>query len=130
MKLLAFIGTLALALLQPMDVERALGTWRSAEKFEGESRLSFSFRQRGKDITGWAVMLGQYRKGDNRVTLALTFQGAAWEKDRFRFETMLPEDEGTIGWELRVTGANQATLVAVTENGVPFDEPMSWPMTK
>jgi hypothetical protein len=129
-KLPALIGLLAVALLQPVNVERALGTWRSVEQFEGESRLSFSFRQRGKDITGWAVMLGQHRKGDNRVTLALTFQGAAWEKDHFRFETMLPEDEGTIGWELRVSGANRATLVALSEDGVPFDEPLMWPMTK
>lgn len=115
---------------QPPTVEGALGTWRSAEQFEGESRLSFSFRRRGADITGWAVLLGQHRKGDNRATLALTFQGVTWNKDRLTFETMLPEDEGTIGWELRVTGPNRATLVAVSEDGVPFDEAMTWPMTK
>ena len=64
------------------------------------------------------------------MTLALTFQGVTWNKDRLAFETMLPEDEGTIGWELRVTGPNRATLVAVSEDGVPFDEALTWPMTK
>jgi hypothetical protein len=115
---------------QPPDAEHALGRWRSVEQFEGESRLAFAFQRRGNDITGWAVLLAQHRKGDNRVTLALTFHGVVWEKDRLKFETMLPEDEGTIGWELRPTGPNRATLVAITENGVPFDEALSWPMTK
>jgi hypothetical protein len=115
---------------QPATVEGALGTWRSVEQFEGESRLSFSFRRRGTDITGWAVLLGQRRKSDNRATLLVTFQGVTWNKDRLTFETMLPEDGGTIGWELRVTGSNRATLVAVAEDGVPFDEAMTWPMTK
>ena len=102
-------GDASVLAAQPSTVDAALGTWRSAEQFEGESRLSFSFRQRGADITGWAVLLGQHRKGDNRATLALTFHGVKWDKDRLRFETMLPEDEGTIGWELRVTAPNRAT---------------------
>jgi hypothetical protein len=117
-------------LLQTSGVEHALGTWRSAEQFEGESRLSFAFRRQGTEITGWAVLLGQHRKGDNRATLALTFHSVVWDKDRLKFETQLPEDEGTIGWELRVTDANRATLVATTENGAPFDEPLTWEMRR
>ena len=75
-------------------------------------------------------MLGQHRKGDHRTVLALTFHSVSWADNRFKFETMLPEDGGTIGWELRVTGPNQATLVATTENGRPYDEPLTWPMKK
>ena len=116
--------------LQPADVDRAVGTWRSTEQFEGESRFSFAFRQDGKNIVGWAVLLGQHRKADHRATLALTFQNVVWEKDRFKFETFLPEDEGTIGWELRVTAPTRATLVALSENGAPYQEPLTWEMTK
>jgi hypothetical protein len=127
------IVALALVLggvMQGPDVERALGTWRSVEQFDGESRLAFAFRQKGSEIAGWAVMLGQHRKGDNRATLALTFHSVVWDKDRLKFETLLPEDEGTIGWELRVTARDRATLVATTEDGVPFDEPLTWEMRK
>ena len=115
---------------QAADLAGALGKWRSTEQFEGESRLSISFRQERAEIVGWAVMLGQYRKGDHRATLALTFHGVRWEKGRLRFETMLPEDEGTIGWEFHVTGQNPAILNARTEDGAPIPDAPSWEMTK
>jgi hypothetical protein len=115
---------------QAADLAGALGKWRSTEQFEGESRLSFAFRQDRAEIVGWAVMLGQHRKGDHRATLALTFHGVSWEKGRLRFETMLPEDEGTIGWELQVTGQNRAVLRAVTEDGAPIPDAPSWEMTR
>lgn len=115
---------------QPTDISSALGRWRSAEQFEGESRLSFAFRQERAEIVGWAILLGQHRKGDNRATLALTFHNVVWEKGRLRFETMLPEDEGTIGWELQPTAQNRAVLRAVTEDGVPIQDDLSWEMTR
>jgi hypothetical protein len=48
--------------VQPANLERALGTWHSTEQFEGEPRVQFAFRQRGNEIVGWVVMLGQQRK--------------------------------------------------------------------
>ena len=115
---------------QTADVSSALGKWRSAEQFEGESRLSFAFRQDRAEIVGWAILLGQHRKGDHRATLALTFHSVAWDKGRLRFETMLPEDEGTIGWELQPTAQNRAILRAVTEDGMPIQDDLSWEMTR
>jgi hypothetical protein len=115
---------------QAVELQQALGKWRSAEQFEGESRLSFAFRQQGSEIIGWAVLLGQHRKGDNRATLGLTFHSVKWEKDRLRFETILPEDEGTIGWELHVTAQNRAVLRAVTENGTAMPDELSWQMAR
>ena len=115
---------------QTFTIDNALGKWRSVEQFEGEPRLSFAFKQDSSGISGWAVMLGQTRKGDNRATLALTFYGAKWDKDRLRFETMLPEDGGTIGWELLPTGANSAKLSALTEDGKPMDEQLTWDMER
>ena len=116
---------------QTLTVENAIGKWRSVEQFEGEPRFSFAFKHDSSGISGWAVLLGQTRKGDNRATLALTFYGAKWDKDRLRFETMLPEDEGTIGWELRPVDATHAKLVSLTINGVPLDDDdLAWDMVR
>jgi hypothetical protein len=121
----------ALESAQTLAVETAIGRWRSVEQFEGEPRFSFAFKQDSSGISGWAVLLGQTRKGDNRATLALTFYGAKWDKDRLRFETMLPEDEGTIGWELRPVDATRAKLVSLTVNGVPLeDDDLAWDMVR
>jgi hypothetical protein len=121
----------ALESAQTLTVETAIGRWRSVEQFEGEPRFSFAFKQDSSGISGWAVLLGQTRKGDNRATLALTFYGAKWDKDRLRFETVLPEDEGTIGWELRPVDATRATLVSLTVNGVPLDDDdLAWDMVR
>lgn len=121
----------ALESAQPLTVDNAIGRWRSVEQFEGEPRFSFAFKQDASGISGWAVLLGQTRKGDNRATLALTFYGGKWDKDRLRFETPLPEDEGTIGWELRPVNATHARLVSLTVNGVPLDDnDLAWDMVK
>jgi hypothetical protein len=116
---------------QTLTVDHAIGKWRSVEQFEGESRLAFAFKQDSSGISGWAVMLGQTRRGDNRATLALTFYGAKWDKDRIRFDTILPEDGGTIGWELRPVDAAHAKLVSLTVNGVPLDDDdLAWDMVR
>jgi hypothetical protein len=121
----------ALESAQTLTVDNAIGRWRSVEQFEGEPRFSFAFKQDSSGISGWAVLLGQTRKGDNRATLALTFYGAKWDKDRLRFETPLPEDEGTIGWELRPVDATHAKLVSLTVNGVPLDDDdLAWDMVR
>ena len=121
----------ALESAQPLTVDNAIGRWRSVEQFEGEPRFSFAFKQDAAGISGWAVLLGQTRKGDNRATLALTFYGAKWDNDRLRFETPLPEDEGTIGWELRPVDATRARLVSLTVNGVPLDDDdLAWDMVR
>ena len=123
-------GLAAVKAAQTFTVENAIGRWRSVEQFEGEPRYSIAFKQDANGISGWAVLLGQTRKGDNRATLALTFYGAKWDKDRLRFETMLPEDGGTIGWELRPTGSNSARLAALTEDGEPLDDDLNWEMIR
>ena len=121
----------ALESAQTLTVDNAIGRWRSVEQFEGEPRFSFAFKQDASGISGWAVLLGQTRKGDNRATLALTFYGAKWDNDRLRFETPLPEDEGTIGWELRPVDATRARLVSLTVNGVPLDDDdLAWDMVR
>lgn len=43
---LGLTGTSHARAARASTLETALGTWRSAEQFEGESRLSFSCRQR------------------------------------------------------------------------------------
>ena len=44
---------------------------------------------------------------------------------------MLPEDEGTIGWELRPVDATRAKLVSLTVNGVPLDDDdLAWDMVR
>lgn len=123
-------GLAARMVAQTFTVEHAIGRWRSVEQFEGEPRYSIAFKQDANGISGWAVLLGQTRKGDNRATLALTFYGAKWDADRLRFETMLPEDGGTIGWELRPTGSNSARLSALTEDGEPLGDDLSWDMVR
>ena len=124
-------GFTSITATQTFTVDNAIGTWRSVEQFEGEPRLSFAFKQESSGIAGWAVMLGQTRKGDNRATLLLTFYGAKWDKDRLRFETMLPEDGGTIGWELRPVDTKHAKLVSLTVNGVPLDDDdLAWDMVR
>jgi hypothetical protein len=62
--------------------------------------------------------------------LGLSFSEATWDGRSVHFSTILPEDEGTIGWELRVLTSSTAMLSALTENGQPIqDEPM-WEMTR
>lgn len=89
----------AAAVQEPVTVERALGKWRSADLFEGEPRVSMAFRQQGQAIDG------------------LSFGQISWNGQAFRFSTILPDDEGTIGWEFQVSSPTKALLVAVTENG-------------
>ena len=112
------------------NLSRALGKWNSAEQFEGEPRISVSFRSSGSSIEGWAVLLGQHRRNDDRATLALSFTNATWDGRSIRFSTILPEDEGTLGWELQPTTATTAVLSALTDNGQPMPEPLNWVMTK
>lgn len=114
----------------PPGVDRALGRWHSTERFEGEPRITVAFQRKDGGLEGWAILLGQKRKIDNRATLGLSFMGATWDGERVRFSTMLPEDEGTIGWELRVTSPTTAVLAALTEDGVPIDDDLKWDMTR
>jgi len=115
---------------QIVDLNRALGKWNSTERFEGEPRISVSFRSNGPSIEGWAVLLGQHRKNDDRATLGLSFTNATWNGHGFQFSTILPEDEGTLGWELRVTTATTAVLTALTENGQPIQDQLKWDMSR
>lgn len=89
-----------------------------------------AIRRKGAALHGRAVMLGQTRKADNRATLALSFSEVTWDGGRFLFETILPDDEGTVGWELRVATSTTAILKALTEDGKPFEEELKWDMRK
>jgi hypothetical protein len=115
---------------QVNEGDRAFGKWYSTERFENEPRISVSFRRGDRSIEGWALMLGQHRKDDDRATLGLSFTEATWDGQTFRFSTILPEDEGTIGWELRVTSPTTAVLKAITEDGQPIQDELKWDMTK
>ena len=83
-----------------------------------------------RSIQGWAVLLGQHRKADDRATLGLSFADATWTGQSVRFSTILPEDEGTIGWELRVVTPTSAVLTALTENGQPIQDDLMWEMVR
>lgn len=111
---------------QASDMERALGHWHSTEQFEGEPRLQFAFRRQANEVVGWVVMLGQQRKGNDRTVIALSFCDVRWDGDRVRFDAILPDDEGTIGWEMRPTGDGRGVLSATTENGASLPEPIVW----
>ena len=115
---------------QGADLSRALGRWNSTERFENEPRISVSFFSKGPAIEGWAVLLGQHRKNDDRATLGLSFANATWNGESFQFSTILPEDEGTIGWDLRVTTPTTAVLTALTEDGKPIQDELKWDMTR
>lgn len=111
---------------QPPSAESVIGRWYSVEQFEGEPRFSFGFTREGSDIVGWAVLLGQTRKQDNRATLAMTFHGAKWDAGRLTFETRLPEDGGKLVWRLVPADTKRATLTAITEDG----EELSWEIVR
>ena len=110
----------------PAGVQVTSGVWRSTEQFEGEPRISVAFRERGNEITGWAVFLGQHRKSDDRATLGLTFRSAERNGNTVTFETILPEDEGTIGWSFNATSQTSGTLRALTENGQRIPDDLVW----
>jgi hypothetical protein len=129
----AFFGTMSVWATpgrQAADADRALGKWHSIEQFEGEPRIAVSFRRGDRSIEGWALLLGQHRKGDDRATLRLSFTDATWTGQSIRFSTILPEDEGTIGWELRVVTPTTAVLTALTENGRPIQDELMWEMVR
>jgi hypothetical protein len=108
-----------------------LGRWYSTERFENEARISVGFRQLAdRTVQGWVVMLGQHRKSDDRATLGLSFSQAAVSDQTIRFETVLPEDEGTIGWELRILTPTTAVLRALTEDSAPIQDELRWDMTR
>ena len=113
-----------------IDLERALGKWHSTERFENEPRITVALRSTGSSLEGWAVLLGQHRKADDRATLGLSFSDATWVGPRFLFSTVLPEDEGTIGWELQVASPTTAVLRALTEDGQPIQDELKWDMTR
>jgi hypothetical protein len=115
---------------QTVDLNRVLGKWNSTERFENEPRISVTFRRNGPSIEGWAILLGQHRKNDDRATLGLSFTNATWDGQAFQFRTILPEDEGTLGWELRPTTPTTAVLTALTEDGQPIQEQLKWAMTR
>jgi hypothetical protein len=134
------VGTLILCLTTPILAAiptpqtpippGVLGTWHSTEQFENEPRISVAVRSHERGLEGWAVLLGQHRKTDDRATLGLSFSEAAWTGQSFRFSTILPEDEGTIGWELQVQTPTRAVLVAVSVNGQSMQDDLSWEMTR
>lgn len=134
------LGFVALALVigiaqwaaaaQRPDVAQAVGVWHSTERFRGESRVTVAFRKEGDGIVGWATMLGMQRKTDDDATLGFSFCDVRWTDHRFLFKTILPDDEGTTAWEMRLTSGDKATLRAVTENGIPIEGAPSWEMTR
>jgi hypothetical protein len=138
MRRVRFFGAMALAAMlsssmrtvteaaQTAGFEQALGSWHSTEQFDGEPRVQFAFRRQGNEVVGWVVMLGQNRKGNDRTVLALSFCDVRWDGDRVRFDSILPEDEGTIGWEMRPGADGRGVLAAISENGTPFPEPIVW----
>jgi hypothetical protein len=111
---------------QAPSAEGVLGRWYSVEQFEGEPRFSFGFTRKDGGIAGWAVLLGQTRKQDNRATLAMTFTEAKWDTGRLTFETVLPEDGGKLVWTLLPTAEKRAKITAVTEDG----EELSWELVR
>jgi len=111
---------------QASGMERALGKWHSTEQFEGEPRVQFAFSRQANEVVGWVVMLGQQRKGNDRTVLALSFCDVRWDGDRVKFDAILPDEEGTIGWEMRPTADGRGVLSATTENGAPLPEPIVW----
>jgi hypothetical protein len=115
---------------QTLTVDQALGKWNSTERFEGEPRIAVAFRRSARSVEGWAVMLGQHRKNDDRAILGLSFSDATWTGRSLLFSTILPEDEGTIGWELEVRTPTTAVLTALTENGQPLQDELKWDMTR
>lgn len=129
---IALVMTLSLSMhriteaVQASTLERALGAWHSSEQFEGEPRVQFAFRQQRNEVVGWVVMLGQQRKGNDHTVLALSFCDVRGDGDRVRFTSILPDDEGTIGWEMRPTADGKGVLAAITENGTPLPEPIVW----
>jgi hypothetical protein len=63
--------------------------------------------------------------------LALSFSEATWDGRSVKFDTILPEDEGTIGWELRAITPMTAVLAALTEDGLPInDDDLRWDMSR
>jgi hypothetical protein len=115
---------------QTAGLDQALGKWNSIERFEDEPRISVAFRRGARSVEGWAVLLGQHRKNDDRATLGLSFTEANWDGRSFHFSTILPEDEGTIGWELRPLTPTTAVLTALTENGQPIQDELKWEMVR
>jgi hypothetical protein len=115
---------------QSLDLEQAVGKWRSTERFENDARITVGLRSKGGSVEDWAVLLGQHRKTDDRATLALSFCNATWDGRRLLFSTVLPEDEGTTGWELRVTTSTTAVLAALTEDGQPIPDAPKWNMIR
>ena len=118
------------AAAQRPDVAQAVGVWHSTEQFRGEPRVTAAFRKEDGGIVGWATMLGMQRKADDEATLGFSFCDVRWADDRFLFKTILPDDEGTTGWEMRLTSGDKAKLTAVTENGTPIEGAPTWEMTK
>jgi hypothetical protein len=49
-----------------------------------------------------------------------------WDGDHIKFATILPDDEGTLGWEMRPIDNDRGVLSAITGNGVPLAEPIVW----
>src|SRR5262245_14418352 len=115
---------------QGVALDQALGKWNSTERFEGEARIAVAFRGNKDSIEGWAVLLGQHRKNDDHATLGLSFSQATWNGKSLLFSAILPEDEGTIGWELQVVSPTTALLTARTENGQPIQDVLKWDMTR
>ena len=120
----------ALPQAQITSLDQALGKWNSIERFEDEPRISVAFRQGTRSLEGWALLLGQHRKNDDRATLGLSFSEANWSNRRLRFSTILPEDEGTIDWELEVLTPTTALLRVISENGEPLQDELKWEMTR
>jgi hypothetical protein len=115
---------------QAVDLERAVGKWQSTERFEDEPRITVALRSKGRSLEGWALLLGQHRRSDDRATLGLSISEAQWDGQRFLFSTVLPEDEGTIGWELRIATPTTAVLTALTEDGQPIQDELKWEMKR
>jgi hypothetical protein len=124
------VATAAPSAAQAIELERALGKWHSTERFEDEPRITVALRRKGRSLEGWALLLGQHRKSDDRATLGLSFSEAQWDGQRFLFSTILPEDEGTIGWELRIATPTTAVLTALTEDGQPIQDELKWEMKR
>jgi hypothetical protein len=60
----------------------------------------------------------------------MPFRGGAWDGTILTFETVLPDNEGTSRWALRVGATGKATLYPTAEDGKAVEDGPKWEMVR
>ena len=104
------------------------GTWKSDERYNGETRVIVVLKSADGKLGGTVTVRGVTDDDNNITTLNLAIQSAKVEGNSLSFETKMPDDN-VVEWEMTMNGPT-ATAGMVGDRDGPYSDPQRWKLRR